>query len=130
MSNIIPQKHELNGGPWRSVEDLIASKGGYAEKFAEVWVICGGIYDEDKQFINNKIEIPDECYMIIVDLLNGEPRVMAFIMPQFIEKRTKLDEYLTTVDEIESRTGLDFMPDLEDKVENKVEEEKSNKLWR
>ena len=46
--------------------------------------------------------------------------MMAFIFPNEKCEGT-LGDYAVTVDEVESRTGLDFFSLLEDKVENEVE---------
>jgi endonuclease G len=51
MSNIAPQKAGLNRGYWKDVEELESKKGEYGDRFQEIWVICGCIWDSDKTFI-------------------------------------------------------------------------------
>ncbi|MBN2375264.1 MAG: hypothetical protein JXD22_02595 [Sedimentisphaerales bacterium] len=43
--------------------------------------------------------------------------------------RSPLESNLTTVDEIEAQTGLDFLPELPDELEDKIEAMKANALW-
>jgi endonuclease G len=97
MSNIAPQKAGLNRGYWKDVEELESKKGEYSDRFEEIWVICGCIWDSDKTFVGGKVEIPDYFYKIIIDVLDGKPRVMGFIFPQVPPKKY-LKSYLKSVD--------------------------------
>jgi len=38
-------------------------------------------------------------------------------------------DYLTSVDEVERQTGLDFLATLEDNLEDKVEAETAQGIW-
>ena len=132
MSNICPQKQSLNGGIWQNLEMKIAKKWG--KECGMVWVICGPIFDDHIEKINSGVEIPDEFFMIVVDENNdnGSPRirVLAFIFEHRVEsERPTLQESLTTVDAIEERTGLDFLHELPDELENKIEAKKADSLW-
>eukprot|EP01031_Cornospumella_fuschlensis_P008743 gene8743-10766_t len=42
MSNISPQKHALNAGPWKALEQRIATN--YPGRFGEVWVLAGPVF--------------------------------------------------------------------------------------
>jgi len=134
MSNVCPQDGELNAGRWRQLEALVAgqepSDPSWAEKYGEVWVITGPIFDAERTFLPSGVEIPDAFYKIILDLdeQTGRPRVLAFVM------RNKpaaegLESYLRSVDEIESRTGLDFFRQLDDDVECKLQRTAAGALW-
>ena len=95
-----------------------------------MWVITGPIYDEDTQKLKSGVEIPDAFFKLVLDVdeETGGIRVLAFIMP--IEKcKGELEEHLVAVDEVESKTGLDFYWELEDGVEDKVEAKSPEKLW-
>lgn len=62
------------------------------------------------------------------------PRVLAFMFPQedprYKKKPLDVKPFLTSVDEIEEQTGLDFLTCLADEIEESVEAEKAKTLWK
>ena len=38
-------------------------------------------------------------------------------------------EYLTSIEDIQTRTGLDFFPLLKDSIENEIEKAKYDDMW-
>lgn len=132
MSNICPQKQSLNGGRWQNLEMKIAKEWG--NELEMVWVICGPIFDDDIQKLDSGVEIPDAFYMIIVDERYDNSYklgVLAFIFPHKVDgPRPSLSEHPpTTVDNIEEKTGLDFLHELPDELENKIEAKKAARIW-
>jgi len=75
------------------------------------------------------IEIPDSFFKIVVDEQNGTPRLLSFIMPQEIDRKAKPADYLTSVDEVERQTGLDFFATLEDEIEDEIEAKTAQEIW-
>ena len=128
MSNVAPQKSGLNRGIWKDLEMLEAEKGGYGDRLKTIWVICGCIWDNDKTFVAGKIEIPDAFFKIIIDLVDGHPRVLAFVIPQIPPKKY-LTEYLKSVDEIEFLAHIDVMSEIDDLTENELEVKQPKALW-
>ena len=51
-------------------------------------------------------------------------------MPQTVKGNEPLTRFLTTVDNIEKLTGLDFFADLEDPIENKLESTIASTSWK
>jgi endonuclease G len=51
----------------------------------------------------------------------GRPHAEAFIIPQTVKSTEDYHRYQVPVDEVEAETGLDFMSELPDEVERKVE---------
>lgn len=130
MSNIVPQKGNLNRGVWRELEMKVADiKGGIANRVEGVYVITGPIYDDKIEKIKDNIEIPDSFYKIIVDLENKIPRTLAFIMPQDANRKDEPEKFLTSIDEIEKQTGLDFFADMQDSYESKFEAKIAKQIW-
>jgi endonuclease G len=134
MSNICPQLAELNSGRWQQLEVLVAGRGpsdsSWAEEYGEVWVIAGPIFDADRTFLPAGVEIPDAFYKIVLDVdeRSGRPRALAFIMPKSAAAE-ELAAYLVSVDEVESRTGLDFFWQLDDELETELERAPAERLW-
>ena len=122
MSNICPQKPNLNRQIWKNLESLIANK--YAQEFEEIWIITGPIFDENIERLKSGVEIPDSFYKIIIDEKDNRPRMLALIIPQNVKSNEPLEKYLVSIDEIEKLTQLDFMSEMEDELENKIEAEK------
>ncbi len=126
MSNITPQKHELNAGPWKDLE--LREALNYTGRFHEVWVIAGPLFHGPEEHMRSGVPIPTAFYKIEVDEHEGRLRVQAFIMSQDTTG-TSLDAMMTSVDEIERLSGLDFFPDLDDTVENALEAAVPSRSW-
>ena len=133
MSNMSPQKGNLNRGLWK---DLEAEVRLWAKNFGRVYVVSGPILEkpaeEYESIGENQVAVPEFYYKVILAPLYADEADRAtpedaenviafgFIFPN--EKCTgTLDDYAVTVDEVEARTRLDFFSLLEDKVENEAE---------
>ena len=55
--------------------------------------------------------------------------VLAFIAPQTVSGHEPLTQFLTSVREIETQTGLDFFPELPKEVQERIETVKAERLW-
>ena len=128
MTNVTPQKASLNEKLWERLEELELDR--FAKQFGKVWVVDGPIFDPPNERLHSswRVEIPDAFYKIIV--APEAKKVLAFIMPQAVRGDEPLDHYLTSVDSIEKRTGLDFFPELNDAEENRLEAEVDPVPWR
>jgi endonuclease G len=73
--------------------------------------------------LKDGVQVPEACYKIIVDEENGVPRVLAFIVPQDVTGSEPPKRFLTSVDEVEQETGLDFLCDLPDELGSRLEAE-------
>jgi len=54
--------------------------------------------------------------------------MIAFLVPHE-DSNKPLFEFVVSVDSIESLTGIDFFPNLDDLVENEIESSKNYKDW-
>ncbi|MFA7172693.1 MAG: DNA/RNA non-specific endonuclease [Kiritimatiellia bacterium] len=127
LSNICPQMPGLNRGPWRKIEHLITDV--WPSKYGDIWVITGACSSSKNKRLPSGIEIPDGFYKVIVAHKKNKLRVLALYMSQEsgygVFPRTKI----VSVDELESLTGVDFLADLPDEIENQLEAEKPTRLW-
>src|SRR6478736_6800059 len=80
MSNICPQRHALNAGVWKQLEQRIATN--YAGRFGEVWVLAGPVFGTNPDKLRRRVAIPESFYMIVVDESDGRVRAEAFLFPQ------------------------------------------------
>jgi endonuclease G len=54
--------------------------------------------------------------------------MIAFLIPNE-ESENPLQNYVVTVDSLESLTGIDFFPELPDSIENRLENSKDVSSW-
>lgn len=133
MSNIAPQSPELNRGIWASVEKVIAND--YARRYGEVIVFVGPLFTNGPKNAkgigqNGRVKIPDGFYQIIVrdrDL----PQALAIIFPQnsTAKRKEDLKENMVTIREIETLTGINFLPGLPNEVQERVENTRAARMW-
>ncbi|WP_418264055.1 DNA/RNA non-specific endonuclease [Flavobacterium faecale] len=125
-SNIAPQNREFNGGIWNRLEQKVRY---WAAKNNGVMVVTGGILTNTSKTIGaEKVVVPDYFYKIIFENEKGKHKMIAFLMPNEKSKKA-LYEYVVSVDSIEVLTGIDFFPNLEDKLEDELEKNTDYKFW-
>jgi len=123
-SNISPQKHDFNSGIWNTLEEKTRY---WASKYGGIYVVTGGVLDTDLKTIGREdVAVPKYFYKIL--FTKDGSKMIAFLLPHKVSNRP-LYEFVTTVDEIEQKTGIDFFPKLEDAVENRLERNDSYKDW-
>ena len=129
-SNICPQLNEFNQRGWLTLEETCTE---FARDYEVVWIYTGPIYGQDKKpFLDDrKIPNPIAFYKIIVKPGESDQvDVLAFRMPHKpIQRDVDVSKYLVSIDDIEAETDLDFLHELEDNIENKIESEVSKKIW-
>lgn len=127
MSNIIPQRPNLNRKVWMYLEQKEIRE--YAQAFKSIFVITGPIFDVSGARFSPGEIIPSACYKIMLETENNCIKMQAFIMPQTVEGNERLETFLTSVADIEKRTGLDFFPDLDADLQAKLEAQVPEQVW-
>lgn len=125
MLNACPQLQWQNNGIWKELEKNCED---WADKYNSIWVVCGPIFfgKEPAMWLGQdgemKIAIPDAFYKIVIKEDGNSVDTLAFLIPNIlIETEASLDGFLTSIDRIESLTGLDFLTALDDTIETDVE---------
>jgi endonuclease G len=116
LTNVLPQRHDLNAGPWLRLEDYCQAlaQGEHREMF----IVAGGIYGARPPTIGHGVVVPEAFFKIVVVLDPGQgpldvsasSRVIAVIMPNvtgILDQPWR--QYRTSVGEIERRTGYHFL---------------------
>ncbi|MFM1875640.1 MAG: hypothetical protein RL266_1377 [Bacteroidota bacterium] len=126
-SNMSPQKAEFNRERWAELESWVRT---YAIDFQEpVFVVTGPVLKDGLATIGeNKVSVPAQYYKIVLDLTGDEHKAIAFLMPND-HCAYPVSGYVTSVDEIEILTGLDFFSTLDDAEESKLEAMNSIDGW-
>jgi endonuclease G len=116
MTNMQPQVHALNVGPWEGLERWErrrAAEGG------QLFIVAGGLFDPAATTIGPGIAVPRASYKILVLLAPGEgpasvtteTAVYAVVMPNApTVAGTRWPRYLVAVDDVERASGYDFLP--------------------
>jgi DNA/RNA endonuclease G (NUC1) len=132
MTNILPQRQDLNGGPWGKFEAYTNDLAGKENR--ELYIIAGGTYPATPATLNGagRVAIPATTWKIVVVMKSGQGladvhsasdlRVIAVDMPNVTGIASHdWTRYRTTVDAIEAATGYDFLDLLPDDIEKAVE---------
>jgi endonuclease G len=127
MSNIAPQRHALNGGVWKQLEMKIATS--YPARFGEVWVVVGPVFEPRAEKLRNGTVVPEAFFKIVIDESDGRVRTQAFIFPQATPAGAEAGRYAVSIDEVERRTGLDFLHELPDAAEDALEAKRTDRVW-
>jgi endonuclease G len=123
MTNITPQKSNLNQKLWQRLEE--AEIKHFAKLFGKVWVITGPVFNGTVERLSSDwmVEIPDAFYKIyITEAAPGRPPIaLGFLIPQTVKGKEPLAQFVTSIDNIEAQTGLDFFSELNDHIEAYLE---------
>ena len=126
MSNICPQNHNLNTEDWN---DLEMKSREWARRYGKVHIVCGPIYKgiRNEYIGDHRVKVPDAFFKVI--LINNAKKqcALGFYFENEAGERP-LTDYLTSVDELEKLTGLDFFAALPDEEENRLEKAVVEKL--
>jgi endonuclease G, mitochondrial len=126
MTNIIPQAPDNNQGYWADLENytrILANEG------KQIYIISGG-YGQQGTIGKGKVAIPERVFKVIVvseagkdlDGINESTRVIAVDTPNYNgKKESSWSQYLTTVDELEKKTGYDFLNYVDESIQKVIE---------
>lgn len=144
LSNMVPQWGPFNSGVWLTLEKSVRS---WACTRGDVLVITGPLWFEPEEsdpskadgqiryyvIGANQVAVPTHLYKIVASRnpQSSEWETLAFVLPnqQKFPSKPPLEDYLTTIDWVEAQSGYDFLPDLEDAVEERLESTRSAGLW-
>ncbi|NNK61425.1 MAG: DNA/RNA non-specific endonuclease [Flavobacteriaceae bacterium] len=125
-SNISPQSGDFNGGVWNRLEQKVRY---WAKRNDGVFVVTGGVLKKGLPTIGDeRVAIPSHFYKILVNYNNGDPKMLAFLIPHKDSKKP-LYSFVVSTDSIEALTGIDFFPQLEDTIEDELEASSNYKNW-
>lgn len=132
MSNMTPQIPEMNravfgkNGAWGALEHKIRS---WIKMRGHLYVIAGALYGDGTDTIGDGVGVPEFLYKIVVDVRTAN--AIAFLFPAMDENTGgDLSGYIRSVDELEEITGLDYLTDLADEVEYRVESASEQVVWK
>ncbi len=118
MSNMSPQIPGFNRGIWKKLEGLVRN---WAMDNGEIYIVTGPILTGNYPAIgSNQVSIPDYYYKVVLDYKEPEFKGIGFILPNE-KSSSSLQSFILSIDEVESRTGIDFYHSLPDSIEEQIE---------
>jgi endonuclease G len=125
-SNISPQVHEFNAGIWNRLEQKTRY---WANKMDGVYVITGGVLmDREKYIGDERVTVPEAFYKIVLKRKGNDYSTIAFLIPNQASGES-IYNFVTTIDSIEIKTGIDFFPQIEDSIESSLESAIDLSVW-
>lgn len=127
MTNMCPQAPALNQKAWATLEK---KERLWAQRDSAIYIVAGPIYkDSDKNTIGEiGVRVPSAFFKVIIDPYSSSPKGIAFIYPNMTSPGN-MQNYSTTIDEVEKITGYDFFHALPDDLEKTIESSASFKEW-
>ena len=106
LTNMMPQDPGNNRGIWKYTEEYVRF---WADQYGEVYVISGPLYTQNAtKVIGNGVRVPDYVWKIVIDPKRS--RAITFLFPNQKLDPKQLDNYISTISEIEHLTGINFSP--------------------
>lgn len=120
MSNVSPQVPAFDQGIWRKLEEQARA---WVRKHDSIWVATGPVLKNGLKKIGRrtKISVPDSYYKILFSPQDGG-HMIGFLLPNDECIGNTYDDFIVSVDDIESATGINFFPNIknEDLLESKI----------
>lgn len=125
-SNMSPQDPSFNRGIWKKLEELVRT---WAIENNSLYIATGPILSNNLQTIGpNKVSVPNYYYKVILDYSEPSIKGIGFILPN-IGSKEELHNFAVPIDSVESLTGIDFFPLLEDGQETMIEKSLCVSCW-
>ncbi len=126
MTNIIPQTRDNNRETWRRMEEYCRR---LVERGYDVYLVAG-VYGGSKKIADGRVTVPAQTWKVAIavqadtDPIAASPAnalVFAVDIPNTNRLSNNWRRYQLSIDDLETRTGLDFFELLPDGLENAVE---------
>lgn len=127
-TNCCPQDEALNNGSWNVLENKVRS---WARLFGNVFVVTGPVVvlNANGRIGTHEIVVPDAFFKAVLVYDGDGYHGIAFVM--FNEPAPqRLSDSCISINDLETLTGIDFFPSLDDSVEEAVEDEVDLPFWR
>ena len=122
LSNITPQKSALNAGAWERLESAERSLAK-REGSTSVYVMTGPVYLRDMPPLPKTDEphkLPSGYWKIVSIQDGGSLKVASFFFDQEAQRKELYCDHMTTIADIESKTGLKFFHELSQATVNEL----------
>lgn len=134
-TNMTPQRNGFNSGLWLKLEAKVQTWGGSCTAQDTLYVVKGGTIDKEEHVLsyidnNHSKPVPKYYFVALLFKKSSSFKAIAFWLEHTTTPKSQnLADYAISIDELEEKTGIDFFPNLNDKLENVVEAAYSVKAW-
>lgn len=128
MSNMCPQNPTLNGGPWKDLEESCRK---WSQTEGSLYIVCGPVYKSsrpEKIGIEHSVDVPDGFYKVVLSLRMGNEKAIGFYYKND-DSMQSLETAATSVDNIETLTGIDFFSGINEDMEKELESQFNLDYW-
>lgn len=110
LSNVIPQTLSLNSGKWRVLETAVRKIAASSDF---VIVLTGPIFCGTIEYIGaNEVAVPCEIFKVALSSRGDELAIFAAILPNGPNPSQPFNEFVTSIEEVQRRTGLQLFGKL------------------
>lgn len=127
LSNMAPQVGPgMNRGIWATIEETIRR---WVSTRGELFIYTGPIYETTSpaRIGPNQVAVPTHFYKVVFDPVRVD--TIAFVVPNAPHPNRRIEEFITSVRDIEVRTGLNFLNRINPAVQALIEEAVAAGLW-
>lgn len=126
FSNMSPQLPGFNRGIWADLEEWVRQQ---AIAHDTIYVVTGPVFRNNLGKMGpDSVTIPGYFYKCILRFDGTTAKTIAFLLPQ-VGATGEIKDYVVTVNTIETLTGIDFFPALDNSIENKAESQYELTKW-
>lgn len=125
MTNICPQKHALNCGGWKRLEEKIRD---WAVRDSALIVVTGPIVEPGYDTLKSGVAVPQKFFKAVLSPYTIPARGIAFIYKNEDEQKV-IEKQAVSIDSVESATGFDLFYELPDAIEERIEKSSDYNEW-
>ncbi|MFT4033900.1 MAG: DNA/RNA non-specific endonuclease [Siphonobacter sp.] len=126
MTNMSPQVHDLNIGFWNDIENKVRS---WAKKRGDLVVVTGPQLKKGLPTIGRKtqVAVPEYYFKIVYDPQTQQ--AIAFWVPNQNIVEARLQDYTTSIQDVETKTGITFFAKLPRNVQTDIKTQHDVTTW-
>jgi endonuclease G len=124
LTNVVPQTHQSNAGPWETLE---SESRTLALAARQLTIVAGPVFGATSVAIGSGVAVPLATFKVVVvnsapgDAVTASTRVIAVIVPNTTSASGNWRSYRVTVRDIERSTGLNLLSDLPQALQDTLE---------
>ncbi len=119
LSNVVPQDLSLNTGQWSRLENVVRKLASFADSTI---VLTGPIFCEGVEHIgSNEVAVPCEIFKVVLLIRGNQLAMFAAILPNGPNPSQPLNDFATSVEAVQRRTGLDFFQEIPATLQQELE---------
>ena len=125
LSNIVPQRQGVNGGRWAQLELAVRN---VVRETGRAYIFTGPLFSKPTvdTIGDDEVGVPTHTFKVVLAMGPGDAKKMyAVIMPNLETVTKPVNTYVTTVREVERRTGFNFFSALPKAEQSKLETAKA-----